>query len=111
MRIVIMMPVYEDWDAALKLCRNIDGVLSEDSSLRAALLFIDDGSMLNMCPGELPFQPRAIGRVAVLRLQRNLGHQRAIAVALAHLREHWKEDAVVVMDADGEDRPEDIQHC
>jgi len=108
MDIVIVMPVYEDWDAAMKLCRNIDVVLREERSLRASLLLIDDGSTLTTYQRGLPFQPEAIHRVAVLRLRRNLGHQRAIAVALAHIQQHWTGDAVVVMDADGEDRPEDI---
>ncbi len=46
--------------------------------------------------------------IQVLRLRRNLGHQRAIAVALAYVQQKLPGDAVVVMDADGEDRPEDI---
>src|ERR1017187_5579657 len=108
MHIAIIMPVYEDWDAAIKLCRNIDGVLRGDTSLRASVLLIDDGSSATQCPKKLPFHPELIERVAVLTLRRNLGHQRAIAVALAHDREHWEGDAVVVMDADGEDRPEDL---
>jgi polyisoprenyl-phosphate glycosyltransferase len=108
MHIVIIMPVYEDWDAAIKLCRNIDAVLHKASSLQASILLIDDGSKLTTCPRVLPFQPEAIEHVAVLTLRRNLGHQRAIAVAFAHLQQNWKADAVVVMDADGEDRPEDI---
>ena len=108
MHIVIIMPVYEDWDAAMKLCRNIDDVLRQEPSLRASLLLIDDGSWATACPNDLPFRPEAIERVSILTLRRNLGHQRAIAVALAHIRGHWKGDAVAVMDADGEDRPEDI---
>ena len=108
MRIVILMPVYEDWDAAMKLCRKIDDVLRKERLVRASVLFIDDGSKLTTYRRDLPFQPEAIDRVAVLTLRRNLGHQRAIAVALAHIQQHWKENVVVVMDADGEDRPEDI---
>jgi glycosyltransferase involved in cell wall biosynthesis len=108
MHIVIVMPVYEDWDAALKLCRNIDVVLRGQSSLRASVLLIDDGSALTTYPRELPFRLEAIDHVSVLTLRRNLGHQRALAVGFAYLQQHWKGDAVVVMDADGEDRPEDI---
>jgi glycosyltransferase involved in cell wall biosynthesis len=44
----------------------------------------------------------------VLGLRRNLGHQRAIAVGLAYIREQTPCDCVVVMDADGEDRPSDV---
>ena len=42
------------------------------------------------------------------RLRRNLGHQRAIAIGLAHIQRSGKCDAVVVMDADGEDTPEGV---
>lgn len=108
MNIVIIMPVYEDWDAAMKLCRNIDVVLRQETSLRASVLLIDDGSTLTTYQSGLPFRPQAIDHVSVLTLRRNLGHQRAIAVAFAYLQQHCKGDAVVVMDADGEDRPEDI---
>ena len=108
MHIVIIMPVYEDWDAAIKLCRNIDTVFRDQSSLRASVLLIDDGSTLTRYPRGLSFRPEAIDRVAVLTLRRNLGHQRAIAIGFAYLQQHWKGDAIVVMDADGEDRPEDI---
>lgn len=108
MRVIIMMPVYEDWEAAFKLCRNLDGVLALHESIRAHLLFIDDGSTSAACPQELSFQPIAIEQVSTLRLHRNVGHQRAIAIALAHVREHWQSDAVVVMDSDGEDRAEDV---
>ncbi len=43
----------------------------------------------------------------VLHLQRNIGHQKAIAVGLAYIKENMECDKVLVMDADGEDRPED----
>jgi hypothetical protein len=37
-----------------------------------------------------------------------MGHQQAIAVALAYLYDHREYQAVVVMDADGEDNPDDV---
>jgi glycosyltransferase involved in cell wall biosynthesis len=108
MQIVVAMPVYEDWESALKLSADIDLVLRKNANLRARVLFIDDGSTTNTCPSEYPLRPEAIGDVSVLKLRRNLGHQRAIAVALAYIHRHCSGDALVVMDADGEDRPEDI---
>jgi glycosyltransferase involved in cell wall biosynthesis len=108
MKIVIVMPVYEDWDSAIELCRKIDVVISEQNSLRARILLVDDGSAVNTHPGEIPFRPKSLENISVLVLRRNLGHQRAIAIGLAHIQHHLEGDAVVVMDADGEDRPEDI---
>jgi glycosyltransferase involved in cell wall biosynthesis len=108
MQIVIAMPVYEDWESAFKLTANIDSVLRKDSELRAKVFLIDDGSTTNACPIEYRPKPEVLSDVSVLKLRRNLGHQRAIAVALAYLHTHHGGDALVIMDADGEDRPEDI---
>jgi hypothetical protein len=43
-----------------------------------------------------------------LRLRRNLGHQRAIAIGLCFVQQERDCAAVLVMDADGEDKPEDV---
>ncbi|MGH9597486.1 MAG: glycosyltransferase, partial [Edaphobacter sp.] len=46
--------------------------------------------------------------VRILRLRRNLGHQRAIAIGLAYIQKNISFDAVLVMDSDGEDTPEGV---
>ena len=52
---------------------------------------------------------RQLDRVRVLRPPFNLGHQRAIVYGLRKvLPEVTDEDTVVTLDADGEDRPEDL---
>ena len=67
---------------------------------------MDDGSSQ---PFESELGPnleyKAIARLSILELGRNLGHQRAIAVGLSYIEENEDCDAVVVMDADGEDDP------
>jgi len=108
MQISIIMPVYEDWDSAVELCRRIDLAFRENHSLHIRLLLVDDGSTTCSFPREVLLPLESIEQISVLTLRRNLGHQRAIAVALAYIWGNWKGDAVVVMDADGEDRPEDI---
>ncbi|SRR6266704_1425564 len=108
MRILITMPVYEDWASAMELCQSIDNIFLQEKSFQVRILLIDDGSTATDCPRELPFDPLALEGVSLLSLRRNLGHQRAIAIALAHIQQKREGDAAVVMDADGEDRPEDI---
>jgi len=102
------MPVYEDWPSAMQLCQDIDNVFAMEKAHQVSILLVDDGSTETACPGELPFRPVALENVSLLSLRRNLGHQRAIAIALAHIHRNWQGDAVVVMDADGEDRPQNI---
>lgn len=102
------MPVYEDWEAALKLCEKIDLIFKTETPCQLSLLLVDDGSTALTYQKKLPFAPEAFRHVSVLVLNRNLGHQRAIAVGLTHLHQKRKGDIVVIMDADGEDRPEDV---
>jgi glycosyltransferase involved in cell wall biosynthesis len=105
--LVILMPVYNDWDAASTLLEQIDSALA-DHNLRPLILLIDDGSATRV-PDHLVRKPfHVISAVDVLRLRRNLGHQRAIAIGLTHVFQRVPCDAIMVMDSDGEDRPEDI---
>jgi polyisoprenyl-phosphate glycosyltransferase len=108
MQIIIVMPVYEDWESAGILCRAIDECLTAFPRIAATVLLVDDGSRRTQ-PDNFPGQVlTTIQSIKVLRLRRNLGHQRAIAVALAHVQQKLPGDAALIMDADGEDRPEDI---
>ncbi|MBS1855961.1 MAG: glycosyltransferase [Acidobacteria bacterium] len=106
LRVVILMPVYRDWQSAGVLCGRLDERLGSLTGVQARILLVDDASPdgLDKWNGT---NYAAIESLDVLRLRRNLGHQRAIAVGLCYIEEHMKCDAVLVMDADGEDRPED----
>jgi hypothetical protein len=49
------------------------------------------------------------GKIHVIELTRNLGHQKAIAIALCYAAERFPEySSYIVMDSDGEDRPCDV---
>src|SRR5438128_7322123 len=106
MRIAIVIPVYNDWEPLQIVIERLDAELAA-SALRASLLLVDDASTVmphDLVRGSL----QSIDEVRLLTLRRNVGHQRAIAVGLAYVHEHIACDAVVVMDADGEDDPADV---
>jgi polyisoprenyl-phosphate glycosyltransferase len=105
-RIVVCAPIYDDWASALALLEQVDAVaLARDESFD--VLLVDDGST-EPAPARLERPAHGLVRVSILRLRRNLGHQRAIAIGLTHLHVLGAHDAVVVMDGDGEDLPADI---
>ncbi len=105
-RTAFCIPIYDDWESASALLARIDAVAAE-MGLAADVFLIDDGS--SMTPGDEIAGPfNALGRVEVLHLRRNLGHQRAIAVGLAYLHDREQPARVVVMDGDGQDAPEDV---
>jgi hypothetical protein len=104
---VILVPILDDWQALSLL---IPRLASSAHSLAdgAGLLIVDDGSDKTAEEAGVPTRFDGLSWIRVLRLRRNLGHQRAIAVGLCYVDAHIPCDNVVVMDGDGEDRPEDI---
>jgi len=105
--LLILIPIYNDWAAAGLLLPRLDQVLA-DAHLTADVLLIDDGSTKGVPAHWLNTDWRAVDCIEVLSLRRNVGHQRAIAIALAFVERHRSPDTVVVMDGDGEDAPEDV---
>jgi polyisoprenyl-phosphate glycosyltransferase len=106
--IIVMIPVYNDWEALNLLVGALDEKLAE-YGLKVDILLVDDGS--TDCPDRCGWVKRryqALRTIEIVELSRNLGHQRAIAVGLAYLQHKRSCDAVVIMDADGEDSPEDV---
>lgn len=107
LKLVVLLPIYNDWDSAKILIKRINAVFI-DESVDLQLLLVDDGSSDPFPESFLDSVLISITRIDVIHLRRNMGHQRAIAIALTHLFESQLCDAVCIMDADGEDRPEDL---
>ena len=107
LKLVIMMPVYNDMGVAELLIKKLDNVL-DARTVTVTVVLIDDGSTVPIGREFLKGPLKNISSVDIIYLKRNLGHQRAIAVGLTYLHEKNSCDAVIVMDADGEDKPEDV---
>jgi polyisoprenyl-phosphate glycosyltransferase len=106
MKIGILIPVYNDWAALSKLLTRLNEVLSGRVE-KFYLMLVDDASD-DPPPSSLLHSLNVFSESTWLQLRCNLGHQRAIAIGLTWLYENGIPDAVVVMDGDGEDRPEDV---
>lgn len=106
--LIIVIPSFNDWAALEKLLLLIDET-SLTIEVTLEVLVVDDFST-DLIPDSLVFQEhRQIKTVNILRLRRNLGHQRAIAVGLCYVYQNLCCDLVVVMDGDGEDNPFEIK--
>lgn len=105
-RLAILLPVFDDWESLRTLLRQVDDAVGS-AGLQPDIVVVDDGSAKE-CPGDIAWGTRALGVVRTVRLRRNVGHQRAIAIGLALLAERDSHATIAIMDADGEDRPEDL---
>ena len=108
MHVVLVIPIFEDWQSAALLCDMIDRTFQKRDSDTVTILLVDDGSFTSDAVVRQRQDWRAIQTIHILRLRRNLGHQGAIAVGLAYVEHHLPCDAVVVLDGDGEDLPQGI---
>ena len=105
---LIVMPIYNDWESCRQLIESLDKVLSQSEQKNFRVLIIDDGSTDAPEPLDLTSDLQYIRQIDVLPLQRNLGHQRAICVALSYVQANIDCEAIILMDSDGEDDPEDV---
>jgi glycosyltransferase involved in cell wall biosynthesis len=105
-RVAIVTPVLDDWRAFAMLVRRVAACVARETDW-IEIVAVDDGSVDSFDPSTIPREP-GIDAIRVVHLALNLGHQRAIAVGLVTLSSRKDLDGVIVMDCDGEDRPEDI---
>ena len=104
-KIICITPVYNDWESYTILTANIEKLLQKNSDYAIQMLVVNDGSNdafdATRNTSNLPIE--------MLDLKVNVGHQRAIAIGVQYVNDIKKEvDYVVVLDSDGEDKPEDI---
>ena len=100
----ILIPLYNDWDALELLLSEIKVRNSVELFAKLSFVIVDDCSSI---PCDIK---RFSGyNLSIIRLWRNVSHQKAIALGMAYLTQNVNFDKVIVMDSDGEDRPADIQ--
>lgn len=105
MKIIVLVPLYNDWQCLYKLVELItkNNNANKEEILEITFLIVNDNST-----EQLNINKLVDAKVKVIDLVRNLGHQKAIAVGLSYIAEHMDASAVVVMDVDGEDKPEHV---
>jgi polyisoprenyl-phosphate glycosyltransferase len=98
----IITPVFNDRPALLALLSELQRL----SVPIARVVIVEDGSL------EEATRPEDLHGyrfdIELVSLVRNVGHQRAIAIGLVHMVASGGAGRVVVMDSDGEDRPQDV---
>ena len=104
-RIIILIPLFNDWKSVSKLLSEIDlQVLNWNTEV--SVLIVNDASTEKRLGLDLNF--KKIKLVKILNMKKNTVHQRCIAAGLKYIYKNEDFDRVIIMDADGEDRPEEL---
>jgi hypothetical protein len=102
-KIAIVTPLFNDWDCLYKLVEDVRKVLSPTQFADYRILVVNDCSSLEVDAKKLAGHP-----LEIIHLNKNLGHQKSIAIGVSYLNKNSEQDLVVVMDVDGEDKPEHL---
>lgn len=101
--LIVVTPVYEDVEASSRLFKE----LAREFKQSVFVVAVDDGSVKQ--PLKIESLEHAGVQGVILKLRRNVGHQRAIAIGMGYASENVNEgQKIVVMDSDGEDLPSTI---
>ena len=105
MKVIILIPIYNDWRSAFELLKNIDQQIN-DLSEEVSVLIVNDGSNEEK---EEVCEFKNIKSIKIINMKENKGHARCNAAGLKYIFEKEDFDYVIPMDGDGEDRPEEIK--
>ena len=104
--IAIVLPVFNDWQSAVQVAAELRSELNQNApAVEVALFVVDDGSTEMARPEDLSAFRES--KVVLVHLPGNVGHQRAVVAGIRRAVE-GNPDYVLVMDADGEDRPDAV---
>jgi len=102
--LVIVTPVFEDVEASNRLFLE----LREELGAHIYLVVVDDGSVRQ--PVDVASLRLAELKGVIVKLKRNVGHQRAIAIGLSYVADCIPNASqVIIMDSDGEDVPSTVK--
>ena len=104
-KFIILIPLYNDWKSASKLLKEIDSQINNWNA-EVSVIIVNDASTEKR--SGLDSNYKKIKLVKILNMKENRVHQRCIAAGLKYICKNEDFDRVIVMDADGEDRPEEL---
>ncbi len=102
---IILIPIYNDWKSVFKVLQEIDVLISKWNS-EVSVFIINDSSTEER--PKIKFKFINIKLIKIINMKENRGHARCNAAGLKYLIEKENFDHVIVMDGDGEDRPEEL---
>ena len=104
-KIIILIPLFNDWKSVSKLLNEINSQVI-NWNVDVSVIIVNDASTETRSGLESNYEK--IKSVKILNMKENRVHQRCIASGLKYICENEDFDRVIVMDADGEDRPEEL---
>ncbi len=105
-KIIILIPVYNDWESLKKLIKEINENIKDFQNIEFQCLIVNDASTTQF--PEL-VKPSKFDSMEILNMKVNRGHARCNAFGIRYVYKNKNFDYLLLMDGDGEDRPVEIK--
>ena len=105
-KVIILIPIYNDWQSLEKLIFKINNNINGISNSIFKILIVNDASTISQPKLK---KPQNIESIKILNMKQNRGHARCNAFGIRYVLKNENFDNLVLMDGDGEDRPEEIK--
>ena len=105
-KFTILIPIYNDWESLKKLLNNINNNIKNFLNVEFNCVIINDSSIVNNLEFKIPTD---INSIKIIHMKENRGHARCNAFGIKYLSKNSDLDYVILMDGDGEDRPEELK--
>ena len=105
-KFTILIPVFNDWDSLEKLLDEINNNIKNIKEVQFNCIVVNDCSTIKNSKIKIPLQ---INSIKIIHMSENKGHARCNAFGIKYLSENTDLDYLILMDGDGEDRPEEIK--
>ena len=105
-KIILLMPVYNDWESLIKLLEEINSIIKNIEDYEFKCIVVNDCSLAKKTK---IVKPKNFNSLKIINMKENKGHARCNAFGLRHINSNETYDYAIIMDSDGEDRPIEIK--
>ena len=105
-KFIILIPIYNDWKSLAKLLSNIGKNIKNIKGAQFDCVVVNDCSPIKNVKIQIPSE---INSIKIIHMSKKKGHARCNAFGIKYLSESSDYDYLILMDGDGEDRPEEIK--
>jgi len=105
-KILILIPVYNDWESLKRLLEEINKIIKNFNDINFECLIVNDASTIKS--PELN-KPDKFSSIELFNMKENKGHARCNAFGIRYIFHNKEFDNLILMDSDGEDRPDEIK--
>jgi len=106
-KIIILIPVFNDWESLIKLISEINENVKDYKNISFDLMIVNDASTIKQ---PKLIKPSNINSIQIFNMKENRGHARCNAFGIRYIEKNKEFNNLILMDGDGEDRPVEIKN-